>query len=102
MEEHSQAQRYFDQSISIGTPSRDALFNYAVFSERQRQYDAALRLLDKYSELYGENLDSMVSRARIFDLQGRKDEADKVYTAILHAGFSVPSDLRSFILNRTL
>uniref|UniRef100_UPI004055A5EB hypothetical protein n=1 Tax=Candidatus Electronema sp. TaxID=2698783 RepID=UPI004055A5EB len=101
MEEHSQAQRYFDQSISIGTPSRDALFNYAVFSERQRQYDAALRLLDKYSELYGENLDSMVSRARIFDLQGRKDEADKVYTAILHAGFSVPSDLRTFILNRT-
>lgn len=101
MEENSQAQQYFDQSISIGTPSRDALFNYAVFSERQRQYDAALRLLGKYSELYGEDLDSMVSRARILDLQGRKDEADKVYTAILHAGFSVPSDLRSFILNRT-
>ncbi|WP_417911013.1 hypothetical protein [Candidatus Electronema sp. PJ] len=101
MEESSQAQQYFDQSISIGKPSREALFNYAVFSERQKQYDAALRLLDKYSELYGEDLDSMVSRARILDQQGLKNDADKVYTAILHAGFSVPQDLRAFILNRT-
>jgi type IV pilus assembly protein PilQ len=101
MEENSQAQQYFDQSISMSKPSREALFSYAVFSERQKQYDAALRLLNKYSELYGEDLDSMVSRARIQDQQGRREEADKTYTAILHAGFSVPQDLRAFIINRT-
>ncbi|CAK8714817.1 MAG: hypothetical protein CDV28_10562 [Candidatus Electronema aureum] len=101
MEENSQAQQYFDQSISMSKPSREALFSYAVFSERQKQYDAALRLLNKYSELYGEDLDSMVSRARIQDQQGRQEEADKTYTAILHAGFSVPQDLRAFIINRT-
>ncbi|MGR0481907.1 MAG: hypothetical protein ACTFAL_11050 [Candidatus Electronema sp. V4] len=100
MEEHRQAQQYFDQSISGGKPSREALFSYAVFSERQGQHDAALRLLGKYSELYGEDLDSMVSRGRILDQQGRKAEADQVYTAILHAGFSVPPDLRAFIVNR--
>ncbi len=100
MAENSQAQQYFDQSISVGIPSREALFNYAVFSERQQQYDAALRLLKKYSELHGDDLDSMVSRARILDQQGQKDEADKAYTAILHAGFSVPQDLRAYIKNR--
>ena len=85
---------------SGGKPSREALFSYAVFSERQGQHEAALRLLGKYSELYGEDLDSMVSRGRILDQQGRKAEADQVYTAILHAGFSVPPDLRAFIVNR--
>jgi len=100
MEEHRQAQQYFDQSISGGKPSREALFSYAVFSERQGQHEAALRLLGKYGELYGEDLDSMVSRGRILDQQGRKAEADQVYTAILHAGFSVPPDLRTFIVNR--
>ncbi len=100
MEENRQAQQYFDQSISGGKPSREALFSYAVFSERQGQPDAALRLLGKYSELYGEDLDSMVSRGRILDQQGRKAEADQVYTAILHAGFSVPPDLRAFIVSR--
>lgn len=101
MEENGQAQQYFDQSISIGKPSREALFNYAVFSERLKQYEAALRLLSKHDELYGENLDSMVARARILDQQGRRTEADQVYTAILYAGFSVPQDLRAFILART-
>lgn len=101
MEENGQAQQYFDQSISIGKPSREALFNYAVFSERLGKYEAALRLLSKYNELYGENLNSMVARARILDQQGNRTEADQVYTAILHAGFSVPQDLRAFILART-
>jgi type IV pilus assembly protein PilQ len=101
MEENGQAQQYFDQSISIGRPSREALFNYAVFSERLKQHEAALRLLSKHDELYGENLDSMVARARILDQLGRRTEADQVYTSILHAGFSVPQDLRAFILART-
>ncbi|MCI5144795.1 MAG: energy transducer TonB, partial [Candidatus Electrothrix sp. AR3] len=100
MKENSSAQQYFDQSISNKKPSREALLNYAVFSEQQKQYDAALRLLSKFDELYGENLNSMVSRARILDKQGRKKDADKVYTGILHAGFSVPPDLREFITNR--
>ncbi len=100
MKENRAAQQYFDQSISSGNPSRDALLNYAVFSEQQKRYAAARRLLRKFDDLYGENLESMVSRARILDKQGMTNKADKVYTAILHAGFQVPPDLRKFILTR--
>jgi type IV pilus assembly protein PilQ len=101
MGESSQAQQYFDQSVSIGKkPSQEALINYALFSERHQQYEAALRLLQKYDELYGESLDSMISRARILDQQGRRGEADQVYNALLHAGFQVPPDLRAFIMGR--
>jgi type IV pilus assembly protein PilQ len=100
MQENSQAQQYFDRSISVKKPSKEALFNYAIFSERLKQYEAALRLLSRHDELYGENLDSMVARARILDQQGHRREANQVYMAILHAGFSVPQDLRTFIIAR--
>ncbi len=100
MEENTQAQQYFDRSISVKKPSKEALFNYAVFSEQLKQYEAALRLLSRHDELYGENLDSMVARARILDQQGHRKEANQVYMAILHAGFSVPQDLRTFIIAR--
>ncbi|MCI5130956.1 MAG: energy transducer TonB, partial [Candidatus Electrothrix sp. EH2] len=101
MEELRQAQHYFDQSVNVGKPSREALISYAAFSERQRQYDAALRLLKKLEELYGQDLNSMVAQARIYDALGNYGAARKKYRAILHAGFRVPPDLKKFILSKT-
>jgi len=101
MEEYNQAQQYFDQSVNTGKPSREALISYAAFSERQRQYDAALRLLRKLEDLYGQDLNSMVAQARIHDALGDYGAARKQYKAILHAGFRVPPDLKKFILSKT-
>ena len=101
MEEYRQAQQYFDQSVNTGKPSREALISYAAFSERQRQYDAALRLLEKLEDLYGKDLNSMVAQARIYDSLGDSGAARKEYNAILHAGFRVPPDLKKFILSKT-
>ncbi|XOF35283.1 MAG: hypothetical protein ACL93V_08365 [Candidatus Electrothrix sp. YB6] len=99
MEEYRQAQQYFDQSVNIGErPSQEALISYAAFSERQRQYDAALRLLAKFEELYGQTLNSMIAQARILDAQGNYSAARKLYKAILYSGFRVPPDLRKFIM----
>ncbi|MCI5119933.1 MAG: hypothetical protein D3908_01825, partial [Candidatus Electrothrix sp. AUS4] len=70
MEEYRQAQQYFDQSVNSGKPSCEALISYAAFSERQKQYDAALRLLKKMEDLYGQDLNSMVAQARIYDSLG--------------------------------
>jgi type IV pilus assembly protein PilQ len=101
MEEYRQAQQYFDQSVNTGKPSREALISYAAFSERQRQYDAALRLLKKLEDLYGQDLNTMVAQARIYDSLGDYGAARKEYKAILHAGFRVPPDLKKFILSKT-
>jgi type IV pilus assembly protein PilQ len=100
MEEYQQAQQYFDQSVNTGKPSREALVSYAAFSERQKQYEAALRLLKKLEELYGQDLNSMVAQARIYDSVGDYGAARSKYKAILHAGFRVPPDLKNFILNK--
>jgi len=101
MEEYRKAQQYFDQSVNTGKPSREALISYASFSERQRQYDAALRLLEKLEDLYGQDLNSMIAQARIHDSLGNYGAARKKYKAILNAGFRVPPDLKKFILSKT-
>ncbi len=101
MEEYRQAQQYFDQSVNTGKPSREALMSYAAFSERQKQYEAALRLLKKQEELYGQSLNSMVAQARIYDSVGDYGAARKKYKSILHSGFRVPPDLKKFILSKT-
>ncbi len=100
MKENRQAQRYFDQSINTGKPSREALISYAAFSERQKQYNAALRLLGKLNELYGQDLNSMVAQARILDAQGNHAAARKIYKSLLYAGFRIPPDLKNFIMNK--
>ncbi|MCI5123363.1 MAG: hypothetical protein D3925_02510 [Candidatus Electrothrix sp. AR5] len=100
MEEYRRAQQYFDQSVNTGKPSREALISYAAFSERQRQYDAALRLLEKLEDLYGQDLNSMVAQARIYDSLGNYGAAHKEYKSILNSGFRVPPDLKKFILSK--
>jgi type IV pilus assembly protein PilQ len=101
MQENTLAQQYFDQSISGGKPSSAALLSYAAFSEQMEQYDAAIRLLMKHDELYGQTLNSMVARARVLDKKGEHETATRVYKTILTAGFRVPPDLRKFISGRT-
>jgi type IV pilus assembly protein PilQ len=100
MQENELALQYFDQSVSVGEPSSGALFSYAAFSEKLSRYDVAIKLLLKHDELYGQNLNSMVARARILDKMGNHASATEVYNAILLAGFRVPADLKKFITAR--
>jgi len=100
MQENSLAQQYFDQSVSVVKPSSEALVSYAAFSEELNRFDAAIKLLLKHDEIYGQNLNSMVARARILDKKGEHESATEVYRAILLAGFRVPPDLRKFITGR--
>lgn len=100
MQELKQAQQYFDQSVQGKSPLKEALLSYAVFSEDQQHYDAAISLLRKYDQLYGENLSSMITQARILDKQGKHEEATKAYQKILLSGYRIAPDLKKFIQGR--
>ncbi len=100
MQETSEAQQYFDQSVSGEKPSKEALMSYAVFNEEQGQYEGAIKLLEKYETLYGANLDSMIATARILDKQGSKDAATEKYKSILLSGVQIPADLKKYINSR--
>ena len=100
MQEYKKAQQYFDQSVSVEHPSSEALLSYAVFSEERKKYKGALKLLKKHDALYGQNLDSMVSTARLLDKMGQHKKATAEYKAILLSGYRIPPDLGKYIQGR--
>jgi type IV pilus assembly protein PilQ len=100
MEKVQEAKAYFDLAVSGDKPAKHALASYAAFSEQNASYDAALTILDQYATLYGNSLETMVSRARIYDQMGDALRADEEYKAILLSGFTLPEDLKSYITSR--
>ncbi len=100
MQEPKQAQHYFDLAIRGKKPLKEALLSYAAFSEQQKHYPEALKLIKRYETLYGDNLDSMISRARIYDKEGKHANATEEYKKIFYSGYRIAPDLKKFIQGR--
>ena len=100
MQDLKAAQHYFDLAIQGKRPLAEALLDYAAFSEQQKRYAAALKLPDRHDQLYGENLNSMISRARILDRMDKRADATAVYKKILYSGFRIAPDLKKYIQGR--
>ncbi|HBT96184.1 MAG TPA: hypothetical protein DEB25_00295 [Desulfobulbaceae bacterium] len=95
-----EASDYFAQSISGNPPMKEALLSFAAFAENNQRYDSALLLLDKYSAQYGDSLNTMVAKARIFDKQNERKRALAQYRAILASGFALHPALRRYVQAR--
>ena len=100
MQDQKQAQHYFDLAVRGKKPLKEALLSYAAFSEQQKHYPEALKLIKRYETLYGDNLDSMISRARIFDKEGKHADATEEYKKIFYSGYRIAPDLKKFIQGR--
>ncbi|MEN8135174.1 MAG: hypothetical protein ABFS18_06520 [Thermodesulfobacteriota bacterium] len=100
MKKTDQAEEYFEKSISGPEPSSAALTSYAAFSEEHNQFDRALDLLKQHESFHGDSLETMISRARIHDKQGRQDIAASEYRTILLSGYEIPADLNRYIKGR--
>ena len=100
MQDMKNAQRYFDLAVQGKKPLEEALLSYAAFSEQQKRYSAALKLLDRHDKLYGENLNSMISRARILDKMNKHADATAEYKKLLYSGFRIAPDLKKYIQGR--
>jgi type IV pilus assembly protein PilQ len=95
-----EAMEYFNQSVSASPPLKEALVSYASFNENFGQPEAALKLLDKYSTLYGETLETMLAKARIYDKIGDSGKATAQYRSIYTSGFQIRPDLKQYIEGR--
>jgi type IV pilus assembly protein PilQ len=100
MNQTTEATDYFAQSISDPTPMKEALISYASFSEQNGQPDAALKLIAKYTSLYGESVETMVAKARIYDKMGQKEKATDQYRALLASGYQLVPGLKQYIQSR--
>jgi type IV pilus assembly protein PilQ len=95
-----EAMEYFNQSISGSPPLKEALVSYAAFNENFGKPEAALKLLDKYNVHYGETLETMLAKARIYDKMGNSSQAITQYRSILSSGYQIRPDLVQYIQGR--
>lgn len=100
MQRNSPARQYFEQAAAGDDAPKEALFSYAMFAENNSDYVAALLLLSRHEKMYGDTLESMVARARIFDKEGNVERAVREYKSILLSGFDLPPDLRRYVRGR--
>lgn len=100
MQKNSEATEFFIQSISSATPMKEALISFASFNEQTGQNEAALKLLVRYNNLYGESVDTMVAKARIFDRMGQKNKADEQYQSLVASGYQLAPGLKEYIQSR--
>lgn len=100
MKKTEQAEEYFEKSISGAEPSKAALSSYSAFCEELEKFDRAVALLKQHEDLHGDSLETMISKARIHDKQGRRDLASSEYQTILLSGYEIPADLARYIKGR--
>jgi len=100
MDRLPEAMEYFAQSVSGDPPMKEGLISYAAFSENNNQPEAALKLLDTYGKYYGDNLQSLVSKARILDKMGEREKATAQYRALMTSGFQMRPDLKKYVESR--
>ncbi len=95
-----EAIEYFSQSISGNPPMKEALGSFAAFSESNGQPSTALKLYEKYESIYGESVNTMVAKARIYDNMGMPEKAVTQYRAVITSGFQIPLGLKDYIKSR--
>ncbi|MCG6930577.1 MAG: AMIN domain-containing protein [Desulfofustis sp.] len=100
MEKTAEALECFAQSISGDPPMKEALISYAAFTENNNRLDASLKLLDTYGTYYGDNVQTMVSKARIYDKLGDRAKAKEQYRALLASGYQIRPDLKQYAESR--
>jgi type IV pilus assembly protein PilQ len=100
MNKTQEAVEYFSRSISGTPPMKEALASFAAYSENNGRQQAALKLYDKYHEIYGQTVDTMVAKARIFDNLGMTEKATDQYESVLNSGFPLNLGLKKYIQDR--
>ncbi|MBW6521301.1 MAG: AMIN domain-containing protein [Desulfoarculaceae bacterium] len=100
MNQIPEATDYFAQSISDPTPRKEALISYASFSEQNGQPENALKLIARYNAIYGESVETMVTKARIYDQMGETEKANEQYRVLLASGYTLMPGLKQYIQSR--
>lgn len=100
MDKVADAMEFFSQSINGEPPLKEALISYAAFSEQKNQPEAALKLLNRYADVYSDTIDTMISKARLYDTLGQTAKATEQYKTLLYSGYQLVPGLKKYIRGR--
>ncbi len=95
MDRPEDAKEYFELAMSI-KPTKDTLWNYAVFSFSQGNYRQALRLINRIEANYNITPDMLMLKAQCYEYLSRIPQAVAEYRALLSSGSNVPKEMEKF------
>lgn len=101
LQDFEKANNYFMQATKGKKPAKEALLNYALFLEERKDYPAALKTIERCTSLHGDDLDSLITSARIKDKTGKYQLATADYQKIMNLGVELPPDLAKYIKSRS-
>lgn len=100
MQNYTEAERFFSQSVRGPKPSKEAFLNFAAFKEDRKNYSESLSIINEHDRQYGKSLDSMLAAARVNDKSGNAGQAVRCYRELLNSGYRMPADLQKFVEQR--
>lgn len=100
MQNYTEAEKFFSQSVSGAKPSKEALLNYAAFKEERSKFSESLSLLSEHDRHHGKSMDSMLASARVNDKAGNAGQAVRCYRELLNSGYRLPPDLQKYVQER--
>ncbi len=95
MDRPDDAKEYFELAMNI-KPTKDTLWNYAVFSFSQGNYRQALRLINRIEANYNITPDMIMLKAQCYEYLSRIPQAVAEYRTLLSSGSSVPKEMIKF------
>lgn len=100
LQDFEKAHSYFVQATNRKKPEKESLLNYALFLEDRKDYHAALKIIERCISLHGEDFDSLIASARIYDKIGQYQLATAEFRKIIALGVDLPPDLAKYIKSR--
>lgn len=95
MDRPEDAKEYFELAMNI-KPTKDTLWNYAVFAFSQGNYRQALRLINRIEANYNITPDMLMLKAQCYEYLSRIQQAVAEYRALISSGNSVPREMVKF------
>ncbi len=84
------ARQLFEIATTKARPEiPEAFYNYGLFLRKQKDYDGAMHVYQRYEQLFGPCLDVRLAVAGLFEAQGNTTEACNKYNEIQNSGFSM-------------
>ncbi len=95
MDRPDEAKQYFELAMNI-KPTKDILWNYAVFSFSQGNYRQALRLINRIESNFNITPDMLMLKAQCYEYLSKIPQAIAEYRSLLSSGENVPTNMIRF------
>jgi type IV pilus assembly protein PilQ len=97
MGKQEDARQLFEIAIKARPEIPEALFNYALFLKKQKEFDKAMAMYQRHEQSFGPSLDVRLAIAGLCEIQGKASEACTKYEEISNSGFKMDKQTKRVV-----